>query len=120
MNYYDPGLALWLTDSERPLVPISISIVGRLNRVIAASYATANIPTADVARAFATGDLKHQATLAGHGRVPLAVARICTWTGNCETPPNPHGTAAGYRVIARTFWTVLGRLASPLRGGAAP
>ena len=108
MNYYDPGLALWLqSGAMRALVPETLQVVDLLNRTLAAAYAAGAIPVADVATAFATHDLTHTTTLPGAGRVPVAVANICRYTGNCQQPQNPHATPAGYRVIADAFMQTL-------------
>ncbi len=104
MNYYDPGLAWWLqTPNLRALVPQTVTVVDRLNATLKSAYKSAGIPVADVATAFATHDLHHFTALAGHGRVPVAVANICRYTGACLTPQNNHATAAGYRVISRAL-----------------
>jgi lysophospholipase L1-like esterase len=104
MNYYDPGLAWWLQGGAmRALVPETLQVVDLLNRTIAAGYAAGSIPVADVATAFASHDLTHTTALAGYGRVPVAVANICRYTGNCRQPQNPHANPAGYRVIANAF-----------------
>ena len=119
MNYYDPGLALWLQPSSRALVPQTVSIVDSLNRTLARAYRSADIAVADMATAFATHDLRHKTTLAGHGRVPIAVANICRYTGACLSPQNNHGTALGYRVISRAFLDALSKVDEHLRGRIA-
>lgn len=115
MNYYDPALALWLQPSSRALVPRTVSIVDSLNRTLARAYRSAQIAVADVATAFATHDLRHQTALAGHGRVPVAVANICRHTGACLSPQNNHGTALGYRVISHAFSIALAKLGEHLQ-----
>jgi hypothetical protein len=109
MTYYDPGLAYWLKGSMRHLVPITLRIVGALNSSLAAGYRAAGIGVADVEGAFATHDLAHTAYLPGFGRVPLAVANVCKWTGACQQPPNNHATVTGHRLIAGAFWRALAR-----------
>ena len=116
MNYYDPGLALWLQPSSRALVPRTVSIVDSLNRTLARAYRSAEIAVADVATAFATHDLRHKTRLARHGRVPVAVANICRYTGACLSPQDNHGTALGYRVINRAFSDALSKVDEHLRG----
>ncbi|MGZ4229744.1 MAG: hypothetical protein ACXVTC_26415 [Solirubrobacteraceae bacterium] len=103
MNYYDPGLALWLQPSSRALVPRTVSIVDSLNRTLARAYrsGSAEIAVADVATAFATHDLRHKTGLGRHGRVPVAVANICRYTGACLSPQDNHGTALGWLVNPR-------------------
>ena len=54
---------------------------------------------------------QHLAALAGHGRVPLAVRRICTRTWACSPAPvgfNDHANARGYRAIAATVLNAVG------------
>jgi len=116
MNYYDPGLAFWLQPSSRAVVPETLSIVDTLNRTLAHAYRSADVAMADVATAFASHDLRHTTALAGHGRVPVAVANICRYTGACLTPQNNHGTALGYRVITRAFLSALAKVGEHLRG----
>jgi lysophospholipase L1-like esterase len=115
MNYYDPGLALWLAPTTRSLVPETLSIVDSLNRTLARAYRPSGIPVADVAAAFAIHDLGHRTNLPGHGRVPVAVANICRYTGACLSPQNNHGTALGYRVISRAFSVALTKLGEHLQ-----
>ena len=116
MNYYDPALSWWLQGAAlRALVPQSLRIVDSLNRTLADAYGSAGIGVADVAGAFAIHDLRDLTTLPGHGRVPVAVANICRYTGVCQQPQNPHGTPQGYRVISRAFLAVLAAIVRPHR-----
>ncbi|HEV7175778.1 MAG TPA: SGNH/GDSL hydrolase family protein [Solirubrobacteraceae bacterium] len=119
MNYYDPGLAFWLQPSSRAVVPETLSIVDSLNRTLARAYRSGDVAVADVATAFAIHDLRRRTTLAGHGRVPVAVANVCRYTGACLSPQNNHGTALGYRVISRAFLDALSKVGEHLRGRIA-
>ena len=66
---------------------------------------------ADVAGAFDTyTPFTTTTALAGHGTVPLAVAKICELTWMCAPAPrgpNIHGNASGYQTMARVFAHVL-------------
>jgi hypothetical protein len=46
-------------------------------------------------------------------QIPVNVARVCSWTWACQTPPsgpNIHANKNGYVVIADAFAKVIGRL----------
>jgi lysophospholipase L1-like esterase len=109
---YDQFLAYWLrgkagTSFARQSVPVVLD----LNRTAAGIYTAAGVRSADATHRFATTDLSHMVRLAGHGMVPKAVARICTWTWACSAPPigfNDHANATGYRVLGRVVLSALG------------
>jgi hypothetical protein len=109
---YDQFLAYWLGGpAGQSLAQRTVSIVGRLNRTADGIYARAGLRVADATAAFATTDFTHYVTLAGHGRVPLSVQRVCAWTWACSRPPigfNDHANATGYRVLARVILDALG------------
>jgi hypothetical protein len=68
--------------------------------------------TADVAGAFDTYDSTQTVTWENQ-QIPLNVARVCSWTWACQTPPsgpNIHANKNGYEEIAQAFTTVIGRL----------
>jgi lysophospholipase L1-like esterase len=81
------------------------------NDTIAAADQAAGFRTADVAGAFATYDT---AAVSWHGgQVPMNLARACVLTWSCSPAPiyhNIHPDTHGYRVIARAFEQVIGRL----------
>jgi lysophospholipase L1-like esterase len=111
---YDQFLAYWLSGpAGRRLARRSVRIVVHLNRVVDAIYRRAGVRAADATAAFATTHLSHFVSLRGHGRVPLAVARVCRWTWACSGPPigfNDHANSKGYRVLGRV---VLAGLRAP-------
>jgi lysophospholipase L1-like esterase len=102
---YDQFLAAWLRGrSGRRVARRSVAIVVALDRAADRIYRAAGLRVADATAAFRTTDLGHSERLAGHGRVPVAVDRICAWTWACSGPPvgfNDHANARGYRVLAR-------------------
>jgi hypothetical protein len=108
---YDQFLAYWLDGSAgQQLAQRSVRIIGRLNRTIDTIYARNGVRVADATGAFATYDLTHFTWLRGHGRVPVAVARVCRWTWACSGPPigfNDHANATGYRVLGQVILGVL-------------
>jgi lysophospholipase L1-like esterase len=108
---YDQFLAYWLSGAAgQRLAKRSVRIIGRLNRAIDAIYAQNGVRVADASRAFSTSDLTHFTSLRGHGRVPVAVARVCRWTWACSGPPigfNDHANATGYRVLGKVILKVL-------------
>lgn len=81
------------------------------NAVITADDAAAGFRTADVAGAFDTYDTAPISWRGAH--VPTNLARTCLLTWSCSPPPiyhNIHPDGRGYRVIAREFEAVIGRL----------
>ncbi|MDX6669137.1 MAG: hypothetical protein QOK04_2517 [Solirubrobacteraceae bacterium] len=108
---YDQFLAYWLSGSAgQRLAKRSVRIIGRLNRTIDGIYANNGVRVADAAHAFSTDDLTHFTWLRGHGRVPVAVARVCRWTWACSGPPigfNDHANATGYRVLGKVILKLL-------------
>jgi lysophospholipase L1-like esterase len=123
MNYYDPFLAEWLTGpAGQTIATESIALSAEFNAILTAAYTKARIPVADVSGRFDTADLKPLVPLTPTERVPLDVAKICTWTWMCAAPPvnppsgttypagfmfNIHANATGYRQIADTFEQVI-------------
>lgn len=111
MTYYIPELAEWLTGSSgQAFAEGSISIAEALNAALTADFKAADAPVADVFTAFRSTDLTDTVDLPGFGTVPENVALICRWTWECAAPPvgpNEHANAAGYGVIARTFYATL-------------
>jgi lysophospholipase L1-like esterase len=106
MTYYDPYLAAWLQGTPgQALARQSLVLNTLFDQVLTGVYAAADVRVADVATAFATSDLSTPAELPGVGTVPLAVARICTWTWMCVPgrPPDIHPTSTGYAQIAQAF-----------------
>jgi lysophospholipase L1-like esterase len=100
---YDQFLAFWLDGAAgRRLARRSVQVVGELNSAAGAIYQRAGVRAADATGPFATTDLTHLVALRGHGKVPRAVQRVCTWTWACSGPPvgfNDHANATGYRVL---------------------
>lgn len=110
MTYYDPYLAAWLAGpAGQAVAQQSVQLTTALNQTLTTVYEAAGARVADVAGAFSTTDLSTPATLPGVGTVPLAVARICTWTWMCVPGRSPdiHATTAGYQVIADAFLAAL-------------
>jgi lysophospholipase L1-like esterase len=110
---YDQFLALWLDGAAgRRVARRSVALIGRLNALMARTYRAAGVLVADAGPGFATTDLHTQRSLPGHGRVPLAVERICLWTWACSDPPighDDHARAAGYHVISQAVLDALAR-----------
>jgi lysophospholipase L1-like esterase len=111
MTYYDPYLSAWSRGpSGEALARQSLQLLTLLDQTLTGVYTAADMRVADVAGAFATTDLSTPAELSGVGTVPLAVARICTWTWMCAAGRSPdiHPTSAGYQVIADAFLARVG------------
>lgn len=106
MTYYNPYLAAWLRGpAGQAVVQQSLPLSALLNQILTGIYTAADVRVANVAAAYASTDLTTQAELPGVGPVPLAVARICTWTWMCAPgrTPDIHPTSAGYQVIADAY-----------------
>jgi lysophospholipase L1-like esterase len=112
MTYYNPYLAGWLRGpAGQAVVQQSLPMSALLNQILTGVYTAGEVRVADVAAAFASTDLTTTAELPGVGTVPLAVARICTWTWMCVPGRNPdiHPTSAGYQIIANAYLTQIKR-----------
>jgi lysophospholipase L1-like esterase len=89
-----------------------LSAYRQANATITADDRAAGFRTADVAGAFET--FETEPVVWRHVRVPEDLARTCVLTWSCSPPPinhNIHPDGRGYRVIARAFERVIGRLA---------
>jgi lysophospholipase L1-like esterase len=120
MTYYDPYVAAWLSGpAGQAVARQSVDLTVLLNQILTGVYTAADIRVADVAGAFATTDLTTAAELPGVGTVPLAVARVCTWTWMCVPGRNPdiHATSAGYEVIADAYLAQLRGYPQPAVAG---
>jgi lysophospholipase L1-like esterase len=112
MNLYDPVLAGYFApsgSSANTLAQLSLILVKDLNSTIATADTAGGFLTADVADAFDTFDMVTWEGL----QIPVNVARVCSWTWACQTPPsgpNIHANKNGYQVIAHTFAAAIGRL----------
>lgn len=107
LTYYDSFLAQWRNGAAgRAYVRRAIPVEHRMNATIAAAYRAAGMRLADVERDFSSLDLHAMVSVPGYGRLPLAVARICSWTWSC-TVPDDHPNARGYRRIAAVVWRAL-------------
>lgn len=108
MTYYDPFLEYYLDPApQNSLAPVSVTLTRQLDGVLSSDFTAQQLKVADVATAFDTyTPFTTTTSLAGHGRVPLAVAKICRLTWMCAAPPrgpNIHATVTGYQTIARVF-----------------
>jgi hypothetical protein len=120
---YDQFLAYWLRGGRaREIAVASVRFIGKLNATMGAAYRRAHLRFADAAGRFATPDLHHYVSLAHHGRVPLDVARVCSWTWACDRPPrgpDDHAKHLGYRAIGLAILDALPAAPSDTSGGAA-
>jgi lysophospholipase L1-like esterase len=113
VGHYDP----FLGDAVRGPVgqafaQASLGIIDRLNAVLRAAYAQADMPMADVAAAFQLHDTS-PVHVPGLGTVPTNVARACALTWMCmprPLGPNSHPNDNGYRVVSDA---IAAALASP-------
>ena len=114
MTLYDPILGGYFSTNAQTkgLATASVALAEQLNTILAGDDQQAGFVTADVAGAFASSDSKDTVTWEGQ-QIPVNVARVCSWTWACQTPPsgpNIHANKNGYEVIATAFQRVIGRL----------
>jgi lysophospholipase L1-like esterase len=109
MNYYDPTLAAWLegTAAGKKLAKASVPLAEGFASLLAGVYTHFGAKVADVLTAFQTAaPFTQKVKLGAFGKIPLAVAMICTYTWECTAPPvgpNIHANVLGYGIIANTF-----------------
>ena len=110
MNYYNPYLASWLEGpAGEELAVESAQAVAVVTDYLETTYATAGIPVADVATAFASNDFTTMAPPPDEN-LPVSVANICAFTYMCEAAPvgpDIHANDAGYALIADTIAGIL-------------
>ncbi len=111
--YYDPELYTWLLGSAgQAAAKGDVALLASFNGVLERIYAASGIPVANWQAAFDAQDLFQQTTLNGKA-VPLAVARTCEWTHECDAGhigQNVHTNDAGYAVLALAVEGVLARV----------
>jgi lysophospholipase L1-like esterase len=108
MTYYDPELANWLKGdaASKALAKASIALAQAFGNLLSGVYTAFGAKVADVFTAFHTTQFAARVTLPNFGKVPKAVAYICTYTWECAAPPvgpNIHANILGYGIIANTF-----------------
>lgn len=102
MTYYDPFLpSVWFGSFDLAAVSAEAQGLVAFNDVLAADYAAAGDPVADVQGAFDST----VTTLQPDGS-PLDVERVCQWTWICLAG-DIHPNAVGYGVIASAFMKVV-------------
>ncbi|MGI8863394.1 MAG: SGNH/GDSL hydrolase family protein [Solirubrobacteraceae bacterium] len=112
MTLYDPVLAEYFSPTGRPLAVASPAILKTINGELTDADTHAGFRTADVGSAFLSYDGTDMVSWEGQ-MIPVNVARVCSWTWACNTPPsgpNIHANKNGYAVIAQTFARAVGRL----------
>jgi lysophospholipase L1-like esterase len=113
MNLYDPVLGGYFAPvgtTAHTLATPSLVLARDLNNTLATAYKGGRFLNADVADAFSTYDSTTMVTWQEQ-QIPLNVARLCSWTWACQTPPsgpNIHANKNGYQVIANAFAAVIG------------
>jgi lysophospholipase L1-like esterase len=111
LEHPDPFVARFLAGRRgRAFAAASLTVLQRLNDTLRHVYRAAGVAVADVPRFYATAD-RRLTRLAGHGAVPLAVARDCHYTWECGRAPfapNLHPNARGYRAIAGAIAAAVG------------
>jgi lysophospholipase L1-like esterase len=111
---YDPVLAGYFSSnaSTRGLAVASVSFLKQINDDITAADTSGGFATADVAGAFDSYDSTDMVAFNGQS-IPINVARVCSWTWACTTPPsgpNIHANLNGYSVMAQAYKAVIGKL----------
>ena len=101
MNYYNPLAIFWFQDPA--LADQTNVLQGIVNSALEGVYAAFDVPVADVAAAYMSGDL---VTDDNGNLTPDSLDLLCTWTWMCSHQ-NIHPNAAGYGVIADLFADIL-------------
>jgi lysophospholipase L1-like esterase len=115
MNLYDPILADYLLGpyaASQGLGENSVGLAKSVNGLIQAADQAQGFKTADVADAFDTYDGTDMVSFDGQ-LVPKNVAEVCMLSWACTAPPrgpNIHANVHGYKVIAATLESTLGKL----------
>lgn len=108
---YDQFWAYWLRGPQgRAIARRSAQLIGRLNAVMLAAYRGEHAVAADAGPRFQIRAEHPLVGLRGHGRVPLAVQRVCLLTWACSAPPigfNDHARTSGYALLADTMYRAL-------------
>ncbi|MGH9093188.1 MAG: GDSL-type esterase/lipase family protein, partial [Acidimicrobiales bacterium] len=121
LEHPDPYVARFLGGRRgRHFATASLGVFRRLNRTLGAVYRHAGAPVANVPGVYGTAS-RRLTTLAGHGAVPVGVARDCRFTWECPPGPfagNLHPNARGYRAIARAVASAVGGV-TPVTGRTA-
>jgi len=111
MNYYVPELANWLkgTPAAKTLAKDSVALGQVFGSLLSGVYTKFGAKVADVFHAFqSTAPFTKKVETPAFGKIPLAVAYICSYTWECAAPPvgpNEHANILGYGVIANAFLT---------------
>jgi lysophospholipase L1-like esterase len=110
MNYYNPYLSSWLDNAGGQVLAVESAQASVIfNDALAATYASAGIPMADVYAAFESDDFSTMVSSSlppPNDILPVNVANICTFTYMCDDPPvgpDIHANVAGYSLIAETL-----------------
>jgi lysophospholipase L1-like esterase len=111
LEHADPFVARFLAGRRgRASAAVSLTVLQQLNDTLRHLYRATGVAVADVPRFYGTAD-QGLTRLAGHGAVPLGVARDCRYTWECDRPPyapNLHPNARGYRAIAGAIAAAVG------------
>lgn len=95
----DPYLAAYLNGpAGRLFSSAALAVVNRFNTTLTDIYLRAGVQVANVPSAFSLGT-SSPTMVAGHGKVPLDVAKVCALSWMC-TKHNLHLNAAGYVAVA--------------------
>jgi lysophospholipase L1-like esterase len=109
MTYYVPELAGWLkgTPAAKSLAKNSVTLGEVFAMDLTGVYTKFGAKVADVFTAFqSTVPFSKKVETPAFGKIPLAVATLCSYTWECAPPPvgpNEHANVLGYGVIANTF-----------------
>jgi lysophospholipase L1-like esterase len=119
---YDQFLAYWLRGGRpRQIGLASVRFVGKLNATMDGVYRAAGAGAADAGVRFATSRVRTYVSTRQYGRVPLPVARICSWTWACARRPrgpDDHANHTGYRAIGLAVLDTFDAIAGDPSGGA--
>lgn len=102
VGHYDPYLGDYLRPGGHAFSLASVRAIEHLDDVMRSTYAAEGVPMADIASPFDMTD-STPVDLPGFSAVPENVARVCSLTWMCTSPPlgpNSHPNDAGYHAIS--------------------
>ncbi|GAB3655348.1 hypothetical protein GCM10027589_14480 [Actinocorallia lasiicapitis] len=105
MTLFNPGLAAW-TKGEKLKAVASVPMLDLYNLTQRTAAFANGFRVAEVAAAFGSHDFSTKVTVEPYGSLPLAVARICAWSTQCDRD-DAHLKTEGYRQMAGAFFRAL-------------
>ncbi|WP_018653932.1 SGNH/GDSL hydrolase family protein [Actinomadura flavalba] len=107
MTLFNPGLAAWV-HGDKVTALASVPLLDIYNLMQRTAAFANGFRIAEVADAFGSHDFTTKVSLEPYGKLPLAVARICAWSTQCDRN-DAHLTADGYRQMGGAFFRAMSK-----------